>query len=97
MIIEYEDWQLRPFSNGLCWQLYEFRTVNRGKENQRNDWVALDCYPTTIGGGLETIYEFALKANEDGEGYDTTDLKNAIKEAKAIKTALLKAVKSGNE
>lgn len=86
MIIEYEDYQLRPYGNGLCWQIYERKTVYRGKPNEHKEWCAIDCYPSSLGYGLVCIYEMILKKNGG-----TVDIRQAIKEAKLIKKELLEA------
>lgn len=86
MIIEYEDFQLRPYSNGLCWQIWERKTVYKGTPNEHQEWRALDCYPSSLGYGLVCIYEKVLKRNPD-----TLTIKQAIKEAKRIKNELMEA------
>lgn len=90
MIVEYGKYQLRPFTNGLCWQLYEWRTVHKGRETQREDWCPVDCYPTSLSGGLYTIYERVLKETP----YDQPlDLKQAVSQARRIEKSLVEAVK----
>lgn len=86
MIIEYENYQLRPYSNGLCWQIWEYRTVYKGKRNEHKDWCPIECYPSSLGYGLVCIYEKILK-----EDLGTVEIKQAIKEAKRIKRELLEA------
>lgn len=92
MIVEYGRYQLRPFSNGLCWQLYEWRTVRKGKEDQRDDWCPIDCYPSSLHGGLFAIYERIVKETP----YDQPlDLKQAIAQARRIEKELEEAAKHG--
>lgn len=86
MIVEYEGFQLRPYSNGLCWQIYEYRTVYKGKPNEHKAWRPIECYPSSLGYGLVCIYERVLKRK--GEN---VDIRKAIKEAKRIKNELLEA------
>lgn len=88
MIIEYKNWQLRPYSNGLCWELYEYKEVKPKDSDPYLDWVFTGKYPSNLSHGLFSIYELALK-----RGDDVTPLEDAMKTAKSIERDLKKIVK----
>lgn len=85
MIIEYENYQVRPYSNNLCWEIFEYRPIKdrETKEVTREDWVSLGVYPDTLGNALETIYERVLKLDSSH-----VSLKEALDTAKRISKAL---------
>lgn len=85
LVIEYKDYQLRPYSNHLCWELYKYREVKSSKTGEtRKDWVSMDKYPSSLGHGLQIIYELELK-----EGNEVKDLKSAITTAKRLQRELM--------
>lgn len=84
MIVEYERWQLRPYSNGLCWELFEYREIKPREGEPYNDWVSLGKYPSTLGHGLAIILELALK-----QGLDVADVKSAADKVERIAGKLM--------
>lgn len=86
MILEYDNYRLKKSSNGLSWELYEYKTVepkDKSKEKYK-DWVSMGKYPSTLGHGLAIIYECELK-----KGNKVTDLKTAITTAKRLHKELM--------
>lgn len=87
MIVTYENYQIRPYNNGLCWQLYELKTVHKGKEDEREKWVELEIYPSTFEYAVFLVYERCLKKSQK-----KADIREAIAEAKRIRDELLEAI-----
>lgn len=85
MIIEYENYQIRPYSNNLCWEIFTYRPVKDKKTNEikRYGWCSMGVYPTSFGGAIEYIYERELKA-----GTDVVSLKVALDQANKISKRL---------
>ncbi|MBP3883992.1 MAG: hypothetical protein J6D54_03515 [Olsenella sp.] len=88
MIIQIENYQIRPYPNMLCWELWKYREVkSRGKEGNeqsRMDWVSEKVYPSTLGIALAHVQELLMK--EDNE---VVGLAEAIEKAEAIRDRIL--------
>lgn len=84
MNIEYKNYQIRPYGNNLCWEIWKYKNVRNKKTGEtRDDWVSLGWYPQSLDYALFLIYELELKL-----GDDTVDLKKAMSTAKSISTEL---------
>ena len=89
MNIKVGNYELRPYSNNLCWELFKFCEIKDRKTNEcRMDWKSLGKYPVTLEEGLLTIYESMLR-DED----ITTDMDGALRAARKIRDEIRKAVK----
>lgn len=85
VVIKYKDYEIRPYKNNLCWEIYKFRMVTSSKDNSKHgEYISLGKYPTDLGQALETLYEFELK--KDRVCYD---LKFAMDEAKKMKKEIM--------
>lgn len=96
MIYEIDEYQIRPYSNHLCWELFEYRevTCNKGdhKGEKRMDLVSLGVYPSSFGHALYIIYELQLKKAEEGKGTVTKGLKSALKHVDELYSKLERKV-----
>lgn len=79
-----DSYMLKPYPNGLCWELLEFRTVAKGTEKEREDWVSCGYYPSTFGQGLQMIYERLLRRSKT----KARDIQAAMEEARRIYDSL---------
>lgn len=81
----------KPYSNGLCWQLFK-RCVSASGNKQfgvgpgEEFWKSLDRYPSTLLGCIETISNFMLM---DGEAQ--CDLDAAVSEVKRVMDEVARA------
>lgn len=91
MKIQYDNYELRPYSNGLCWELWEYKTVTaKDTKEKRKEWVSLGVYPSNLGHGLACIYERELMKQRG-----TKDLKAAITTAKRLHKELMEVRNNG--
>ena len=88
MIVQIEDYQIRPHSNGLCWELWRHREVKskdaEGNEQTRMDWVTEKIYPSTFGLALHHVWERLLK-----EGTEVVGLDEAMVKAERMQLRLM--------
>ena len=93
MIYEIGNYRIKPYPNGLCWEIFEYRELKPKEGEPRMDWVSLGLYPTNFGRALVIVYERILKDGDDVvEG-----IENAIELANAIEKRLLTAEPKGEE
>lgn len=90
MITEIGKYRIKPYTNRLCWEIFEYREVtsNKGEHagKTRMDWVSTGKYPSNYGRALQIVYEMMLmESDEVIEG-----IEEAIKKAKKIEKVLLK-------
>ena len=91
MIFEIGNYQIRPYGNNLCWEIYEYRDVtchrgeNKGKTSKK--WVSMERYPLKFGHALEVVYELMLKNCDEV----ITGLPDAINTAKKISDDIFNA------
>lgn len=81
--------ELRPYSKGPCWQLYEWttgRTDRRGNPLP-DEWLPLEYYPTTVERGFELMAERACRRSGV-----RGDIRSAISEMRSIRHAIARAV-----
>jgi len=84
MIIQYGDYQIRPHSNRLCWELWRYREV-KGKDGEvRKDWVSERTYPTTLGFALARVQEMSLM-----EGEEVVGLEEALRRVDASRERII--------
>ena len=83
-----ERYQIRPYSNGLCWEIFEYRTVQKRTGETVTDWVSVGKYPQTLQHGLQIIYEMALKAGDCIAKYLPAVIKHCEKIYKDIKKGI---------
>ena len=88
MIVQIDNYQIRPYANMLCWELWKYREVRSkdegGKEQTRMDWVSEKVYPSTLGIALSHVQELLMK-----EGKEVVGLSEAIEKAEAIRDRIL--------
>ena len=83
MIFNIEDrFEIRPYNNGLCWEIYEYKTVKPRKEGEaeREEWVHTGKYPSTLGHALNIILEDLLREG-DKTIYGLKAMRGEFKEA----------------
>lgn len=91
MITEIGDYRIKPYSNGLCWEIFKYREVKGKNGETRMDWVSLGLYPSNYGLALQNVYEMMLKDSDEViEG-----IGEAIEKAKKIEAQLLNAEPKG--
>lgn len=80
MVIEEKDFRLTPSSDSGRWfDLELLRTVNKGKENERQEFKVV-AYSITIESALKYIVNARIAANNP----DTIDLETYLKEYRRI-------------
>lgn len=77
MVIEIEDYQIRPLSNSLCWEIWR-RGVS--KKTGEETWNSVGCYPSNLESALHKVYELCLKHR----GTAPKGLKEAMREARML-------------
>jgi hypothetical protein len=87
MIVEIENYQIRPYPNNLCWEVWKFRDVKKKDGKVEKKWVSEGCYPSTLDHALLIVHERLLKDGCD----DVVDLERAMKTVKAQAKAIAKA------
>lgn len=86
MIIEHGNYQIRPFINKCCWEIY--RRVTDKKTGELTDkWTSFGKYPWDIPQALSIVYELEMREGEDVKG-----LEEAIKEAERLQKELKELV-----
>lgn len=90
MITEIGNYRIKPYENGLCWEVFKYREVKSTKDGSvRMDWVSTGKYPSNYGQALQIVYELMLKESDEViEG-----IEEAIKKAKKIEAQILKAAR----
>lgn len=79
-----DAYEVRPHGNGLCWELWEYRTVNAGKDGEREEWAFTGKYPTTLSHALGLVLEMQLKKGDE----PIRGLKAAVERMRAIADSL---------
>lgn len=87
MIVQIENYQIRPYPNNLCWEIWKFRDVKKKDGTVEREWVSEGCYPSTLDQALNTVHERLLKEDKD----TIVDLESAVKAVKAQAKAISKA------
>lgn len=91
MIFEIGNYQIRPYHNNICWEIFEYRdvTCNRGKDKGKTSkkWVSTERYPATFGRALQIIYGLMLIKGDEV----ITGLPDAINTAQKISDDLFNA------
>lgn len=88
------NFQIRPYRNGLCWEVWELREKKPKKGSsvpvEGKSWQFTGKYPTTFEHALQTVYEMTLrKYGEDG------DLKTAMRQARQLSADIGRAANKG--
>ncbi len=92
MVVEIENYQIRPYPNNLCWEVWKFRDVKKKDGSVKREWVSEGCYPSTLDQALNIVHERLLK--EGGSAVGIEDAVKAVKaQAKVIAKAADKAAK----
>lgn len=73
MIVEIGSYQIRPYSNGLCWELWEHRDVKKEDGSVAKEWKSRETYPTSLAGGVRKVVELEAR-----KGNDVCDLEEAL-------------------
>lgn len=69
MIVQVESFQIRPYSNGLCWEVWERRKWKpKGGGPTKEGWQSCGVYPSTLGHALFIVFERLLKQGTHVEG-----------------------------
>lgn len=100
MEITFEEfgYQIRPTSNNLCYQLWEWneggeeRVYTQGEKKGETyiseaGWVPLQWFPSSIEGAVEDVYEFAIR-----KGKRKTKNTELLRDLKEIRASLLASV-----
>jgi len=74
-------YQLRPYSKGPCWQLFELATDCKGSDGEPlpDKWKPCDYYPSTLAHGLSVVLERAARRSPVH-----SELKAAVAEVRRI-------------
>lgn len=66
MIYEIDDrYQLRPLSNGLCFEVFKYKTVkDRETGDASEKWVSLGRYGSSLSHGLRIVFNDMIRNNE---------------------------------
>lgn len=91
MIVRIENYQIRPYPNHLCWEVWKFRDVKRKDGTVEEEWVSEGCYPSTLDQALATVHERLLK--DKGDEYAILSLEDAVKQVKAQASAIREVAK----
>lgn len=86
MIVEIENYQIRPYPNNLCWEIWKFRGVKKKDGSVSEEWVSEGRYPSDLAQALATVHERLLK-----EGGSVAGIEDAIKAVEAQARAIVKA------
>lgn len=86
MIVEIENYQIRPYPNNLCWEVWKFRDVKKKDGSVKREWVSEGCYPSTLDQALNIVHERLLK-----EGGSVVGIEDAVKAVKAQTKTIAKA------
>lgn len=86
MIVEIENYQIRPYPNSLCWEVWKFRDVKKKDGSVKREWVSEGCYPSTLDQALNIVHERLLK-----EGGSVVGIEDAVKAVKAQAKVIAKA------
>lgn len=85
MTVEIGDYQIRPYPNGLCWEIWHYRRVVPRKGGEpRNEWVSEGIYPGTLGAALRIVWERRMK-----EGDEAVGLAEAVERFEAAQAELM--------
>lgn len=86
MVVEIENYQIRPYPNNLCWEVWKFRDVKKKDGSVKREWVSEGCYPSTLDQALNIVHERLLK-----EGGSVVGIEDAVKAVKAQAKVIAKA------
>ena len=90
MEITIGKFKVRPYHNGLCWEIWELRKAkakNGEEPASAETWQFTGKYPSTLESALLTVYELSLKKSSA-----SGDLKSAMREARQICEEIKRAV-----
>ena len=70
------DYMAKPYSSGLCWQIFKKVVSKNGNKREgvgpgEEYWMSLDHYPTTLLGCIEMISNFLLMDGQSECGIDS--------------------------
>lgn len=91
MEITIGNFKIKPYSNGLCWEVWELRPAKKKTANYDGPdevWQFTDKYPSTFEHALLIVYELSLKRNGTAG-----NLKDAMREARQIAEEIKRAAK----
>lgn len=96
MEITIGKFKVKPYQNGLCWEIWELRQVKNRKTDSATDssasegesWQFTGKYPSTLEAALQSVYELSLKRNGTAG-----NLKDAMREARQICEEIKRAAK----
>lgn len=93
MIIEIGNFQIRPYDNHLCWEIWQYRDVKTRDGSEKKAWMSENCYPQNLEQALLKVRERLMKANNAKNAQDITSLDCAIDELRRTNNQLIKAIK----
>ena len=96
MEITVGNFKIKPYSNGLCWEIWELRPVKERKTDSETasvpaegeSWQFTGKYPSNLESALLSVYELSLKKNGT-----SGNLKDAMREARQIAEEIKRAAK----
>ena len=96
MEITIGKFKIKPYQNGLCWEVWELRPVKERKGRPRASeipaegelWQFTGKYPADLEAALLSVYELSLKRNGTAG-----NLKDAMREARQICEEIKRAAK----
>lgn len=88
--------KIKPYQNGLCWEIWELRKAKPRKNDSSTASVPADGelwqftgkYPSSFESALQSVYELSLKKNGTAG-----DLKAAMHEARQLVDEIKRAAK----
>lgn len=70
MIVTYEDFEIRPYPNELCWEVFERREVKKADGSKALEMKSTGHYPQNLPAALSFVRERKLKRGEDAMTLD---------------------------
>lgn len=96
MEITVGKFKIKPYQNGLCWEIWELRPVKERKIDpatasgpaEGEVWQFTGKYPSSFEAALLSVYELSLKRNGTAG-----NLKDAMREPRQIAEEIKRAAK----
>lgn len=88
MIVEIGSRQIRPYPNGLCWELFEYREVRKADGTTAMEWKSCETYPTSLEQAVRKVVELEAR-----KGSDVLGLEEALARLEGMTAQVVEAVK----
>lgn len=88
MIVEIGSFQIRPYPNGLCWELFEYRDVRKSDGTTAKEWKSRETYPTSLDAAVRKVVELEAR-----KGDDVCGLEEALDRLEGLTAQAVEAVR----